>query len=607
MRTATRRQGTRRAPAGRSVRYGGAILLASTLLLAPGADAAPGQETAQEPLSKSQLIRQLATMPDRQARIVERVEASCLSFDPTERDLEDLRAVGANPDVIEAVRTCTRESDGETLTADLRRGSSSGAGDTATIVVQLRGEGRTSAGVSLRVRSPGGGPGRTLPVRAADTTDLTGRATLRVAEDGTATADSLLLSSPEVALEGDTLLVLRPRAGEAVTAGRGVPGEEDRASSPAGSGGRDDDASAPAAAKRGASLLRAGRPFAAVESYESAVEEDAADARSWAGLGRAWLAAGYPDRARHAVHRAVELAPQSEESRESLERLRVVDPRYRLTLGGGQTVAWGTGGDAAAPAAVGRIAARPAPALHFWAGYDEAVNRHLPALVRGGEIQPETVYGGIGLDWGTDAALTTRIEAGRRRRSSELVEMVYRAEQAVRLSWGERPLDITVGGLLGRWYDRDDWLVYGEFTVPVSSRVRLRPRLSTGSTVGTAFPDTIRRVARDTRVGLAVETQPVPRLTIVTSATYGRVSYRARARGYEGWAEIGRSDTTTVPGTSPVRTASTPDSGTLFGVDVRVSGRIVGSQRLFVDIGHQRPPAGDSFTTVAAGVTLGVP
>lgn len=606
MRHATRRQETRRAPTGRRGWRGGAMLLASALLLAPGPDAALGQETEPEPLSKSQLIRQLATTPDRQDRIVERVEESCLSFDPTEQDLEDLQAVGANPDVIEAVRTCTAESDEEPLTADLRRGSSTGAGDTATVVVQLQGEGRTAAGVALQVRSPGNGSGRRLPVRAADTTDFTGRASLRVAPEGTSAADSLLLSSPEVALRGDTLLVLRPRAGEPAAQQRGVSGEQEGSPSPSGSGG-DAEASSPAAADRGASLLRSGRPFAAMESYRRAVEEDAADAASWAGLGRAWLSAGYPDRARHAVHRAVELAPEDEETRRSLERLRASHPRYRLTLGGGQTVAWGPGGDDAAPVTVGRIAARPAPALHLWAGYDDAVGRHLPALVRGGEIQPETVYGGVGYDWGADQRLTTRLEAGRRRRSSQLVQAIYRAEQTVRLSWGERPLDITVGGLLGRWYDRDDWLVYGEFTVPVSSRVRLRPRLSSGTTVGTAFPDTLRRAARDTRVGLAVDVRPAPRLTIVTSATYGKVDYRARARGYEGWVEVGRSDTTAAPGSSPASTDPAANSATLFGLDVRVSGRIVGSQRLFVDVGHQHPPAGGSFTSLAAGVTLGVP
>lgn len=578
MRHGNRKHDTTSADIGRSGRRAGAVLVACAALLAPAPSAIAQQTGEAEPLSKSQIVRRLATTPNQQERIAERIEEVCLSFEPTRQDIADLRAVGAERSVIEAVRTC--ESDGEngSLTASLRRASAVGAGDTATIVVRLQGESRSPGGVSVHVTSPGEGPGRQVQVQAADTTDQAGRATLRVPANRMTTTDSLLLSSPEVALRGDTLVILRRRADASDT----------RETAPAGNA-----TSGSAAAQRGASQLRSGRPFAAVLSYRTAVEESDGGAGSWAGLGRAWLAAGFPVRARHAVHRAVEMAPDSREARESLARLRTAHPRYRLTVAGGRTVE-GSPGGGAAPLRLGSIALRPAPAVHLRAGYDDALGRHFPALVRGGAVRPETLYGGIGYDWGADKTLTTRFEAGRRQRSAELVQMIYRIEQTVRLGWEGWPLDLTVGGLVGRWYDRDDWLVYGEFTVPVSPDVRLRPRLSLGTTVGTAFPDTLRRVARDARAGLTVEVRPVPRLQVVTSGTFGKVGYRARARGYEGWNDVGGS-------------GSTADSGTLLDLGLRASGRFYGSQRAFVDVRHQSPPVGDSFTSLAAGVTLSLP
>ncbi len=573
----------------------GAFLLVGALLLPHGPEAALGQEAGDpEPMSKSQIVRQLATAPNQQERLVERIEEACLTFDPTPADIADFHAVGAEPAVIEAVRACASQSDGRALTAELRRRSSAvGAGDTATIVVRLQGESRSPAGVSVHVASAGEEGGRRVSVQAADTTDRRGRATLRVPAARRTGTDSLLLSSPDVSLRGDTLVILGPRARESTADAEEPAGDtagESTAATGRQSGQRADGGSA--AAKRGAERLRSGRPLAAAGSYRRAVDGGSGSAGSWAGLGRAWLAAGYPARARRAAHRAVDLAPESEEARETLDRLRSASPRYRLTLGGGRTVA-GPQDGRAVPLRMARIDARPAPALHLWAGYDDALGRHLPALMRGGEVRPEAAHGGLGLDWGPGRRLTTRLEAGRRKRSGELAQLVYRAEQEVRLGWGGRPLDVTVGGLLGRWYDRDDWLVYGQIEVPVSSHVRLRPRLSFGTTVGTAFPDTLRRVARDARAGLAVDIRPSPGLRVVTRGAFGKVRYLARARGYAGYEDLATS------GPAPERT--------LVDLGARASGRLLGSHRVFLDLRHQRPPFGDPFTAATAGLTLGLP
>lgn len=70
--------------------------------------AAPGAAAAQEadPLVKSEVVRLLVTdtyRPEERRQIVRR---SCLTFSPTEEDLDDFRRLGASEELLEIIREC---------------------------------------------------------------------------------------------------------------------------------------------------------------------------------------------------------------------------------------------------------------------------------------------------------------------------------------------------------------------------------------------------------------------------------------------------------------------------------------------------------------------
>lgn len=85
-----------------------AALLAAALLPL----AAPAVGAAQEPapLVKSEVVRLLVSDtygPEERLAIVRR---SCLTFTPSEEDMEDFRRLGAGPELLDAIRACTRSA-----------------------------------------------------------------------------------------------------------------------------------------------------------------------------------------------------------------------------------------------------------------------------------------------------------------------------------------------------------------------------------------------------------------------------------------------------------------------------------------------------------------
>ncbi len=60
------------------------------------------------PLRKSDLVRLLAGSAMTQQEITELVRGNCLTFEPTERDRQDLRRLGAEPRLMTAVEACAR-------------------------------------------------------------------------------------------------------------------------------------------------------------------------------------------------------------------------------------------------------------------------------------------------------------------------------------------------------------------------------------------------------------------------------------------------------------------------------------------------------------------
>lgn len=90
-----------------------AAVVAATLA-APGAVA--GQEA--DPLVKSEVVRLLVSDtygPEERRQIVRR---SCLTFSPTEEDLEDFRRLGASEGLLEVIRECDVRGDGGADPAD---------------------------------------------------------------------------------------------------------------------------------------------------------------------------------------------------------------------------------------------------------------------------------------------------------------------------------------------------------------------------------------------------------------------------------------------------------------------------------------------------------
>lgn len=82
-----------------------AVVAATFLLALPAA----AQEA--EPLQKSDVIRLITGGAYEQGEIAEIVRRSCLTFRPTDRDLEDFRALGAGAEVMRAVEACAAAAD----------------------------------------------------------------------------------------------------------------------------------------------------------------------------------------------------------------------------------------------------------------------------------------------------------------------------------------------------------------------------------------------------------------------------------------------------------------------------------------------------------------
>ena len=87
------------------------LLIAGALLtvpwLAPGPSSLEAQSAeAGDGLTKGQLIRLLAEPDLEPGAVADSVRRRCLSFRPAERDLRDLRELGADDEVVEAIEAC---------------------------------------------------------------------------------------------------------------------------------------------------------------------------------------------------------------------------------------------------------------------------------------------------------------------------------------------------------------------------------------------------------------------------------------------------------------------------------------------------------------------
>lgn len=643
---------------GRAVRRAGLLALA-VALVGPGSSglvpplsedrfglAAQEAEEFSEalPLTKSDLTRLVVGTtyaPDEVVRIVRR---TCLSFVPTERDLQGLRRLGATQPVLDAVRECAERPP---LTARLTRSQvDATTGNVVRVEVEiLRGE-QPASGVPVVLAGSGtipGGPG----ADARAVTDQDGRAVFRLPAGSQPNRYALRLATPGGRLEGQTGMVLAVRApppppaeeeapaqvaaetaeqpsptagsGDA-TQGQGSPastagsGEEadaetleeelpelpapSRRTEVSGLAAGDDTASAILAT----SLARGAETRdteAAVRWYEVAVERNPEDAEAWLAYGRVLAAADRTEEARAAFQRAIDLDPALAQRAEAeMEVLPTLPPRVELSIWGGASFE----ATDAAELLSAEVAVRVLPELRVWARYDGGLGLELPALIRG-RGDPRTVAAGGAVDWGPEHRLRTLAEVGRGEGGVGLLEYTYRLEQRVQLTDNPDDPTLDAGLFFGRWYDRDDWLIYSRLHIPVAPDLAVRPGLSFGETVGTAFAELGRRPASEVRAELGVDLRPRPELLISPVIGYGWVDDAGALEEEE--EENGASLPT---GTALQAAAQEEESGSssLTELRLRVEAELDYGLRLLAFLRHQRPALSEPFTSVAAGFHLGL-
>lgn len=386
------------------------------------------------------------------------------------------------------------------------------------------------------------------------------------------TLASLPVTPPVVATGADTPATegqTPPAVGDPEPAAR--PGDEPL--QPEGAADPDEsDAVAEVVQRRqlAAEALASGDAEGAVLLYQGVVSLEPDDAEAWFELGRAWASAGDAGEARAAFSRALELDPElSGRVDAQLASLPRLPPWLQLDIWGGTAVETGeTTGTIMVEASVW-----PLPSLRVWGRYDNALGLHNPLFVRR-TPDLESYFGGVGLAWGQDRRLITSFEAGRRNQAGDVFEYVYHGEQAVMLSQDRG--QIAFGGYLGRWFDRDDWVGYGRVDVRASDHFALRPAVYFGETV--------------TVLG-------------------GQRIAESEVRGYLGIAyrPVGPLEIQPVFGYGSVESESDDMSGSLIEGQFRLSADLGASSRFRIFVRHQRPPGGgESFTTLAAGLVLGI-
>jgi len=442
-----------------------------------------------------------------------------------------------------------------------------------------------------------GGPEPDAPVLATATTDAGGRAgltaeqrptgitTWSVRADGEVLA-SLPVQGPAPAAAGVAAAAPRNvepaddaavRAGdESLAAGDPVAAEQSYRAALGISPRRTDAQKGLAAA-----LLAQGRANEAATWYEVATRGSPTDADAWDGLGQAYAAAGRRDDAAQAFARARELDPSREELATEIAGLGQ-PPGYATGIlwGGSTSGSSGSGGIRRAA-----VDLSFSPAIAIWGGWDRSLAPNSPELVRGPD-EWDGWYAGGGLSYGSGHRLQTAFELGQRTQqfapideSSTLKQNVYRLTQTVRFADDRRATELKIGGYMGRWFDRDDWLVFSRLKAPIGQQLSLLASGSYGETIGTNWVETGRHADKDGRF-------------------YGGVAWET-VSGFLVQPQVG---------VGSVSSARSDDlSGTLLDLLLEAAVPITRGTQIRGFLRHQSPPGSDSFTTfaIALGFKLG--
>ena len=324
------------------------------------------------------------------------------------------------------------------------------------------------------------------------------------------------------------------------------------------------------------SLLAQGREEAAVTWYEVATRQSPMDADAWDGLGRAYSAAGRRDDAATAFARAQEIDPSREELQTEIADLSRPPGYVTGTLWGGST----SGNDESGGLRRAALDVAVSPAISLRGGWDRSLVPRSPELVRGPD-EWNGWYAGGALRYGAGRRLETSFDLGQRKQtfspvdeSASLEQNLYRLTQTVRFSDQRRTTELKFGGYLGRWFDRDDWIVFTRLKTPIGRQLSLVASGSYGENIGNNWVESGRHADKDGRVyaGVAWETekgfliQPVLGLGSVSSD---------------------RSDDL---------------SGSLVDLLLEAAVPISRGAQIQGFVRHQRPPGIEAYTTFALGL-----
>ena len=323
-------------------------------------------------------------------------------------------------------------------------------------------------------------------------------------------------------------------------------------------------------------MLAQGSAAEAVTWFEFATRQSPDDAEAWDGLGRAYSADGRRDDAATAFARAHEIDPSREELTTEIEDLGRPPGYVTGVLWGGSTSGNSESGSIRRAAFDVSIS----PAVSLWGGWDRSLAPRSPELVRGPD-EWDTWYAGGSLSYGSGHRLSTALELGQRTQkfgpideSSSLAQNVYRLTQIVRFSEDRRATELKIGGYLGRWFDRDDWIVFTRLKSPIGRQLSLVASGSYGETIGTNWVETGRHADKDGRVYAGIAWENAKGLLVQPVVGVGSVSSE-------------RSD---------------DYSGTLLDLLLEAAVPISRGVGIHGYVRHQRPPGSEAYTTFALGL-----
>ena len=331
------------------------------------------------------------------------------------------------------------------------------------------------------------------------------------------------------------------------------------------------------AMSRGVRRLEEGDARGAIASFERAVELEPRNANAWAGLGRALAAAGRPQEARTAYEQVLDLDPDNQEANAALDRPDIGRSVFGADFWGGSTL----DSDREAGFRYAEVRVNPdVDWLAFHGVFDDALNLRYPWLKRG-EDDLRSFAGGLDLRWGSARHLTTTVEVGRREQPiSDLAQNTFMLAQGIRLESGGT---LRVGAWAGRWFDRDDYVVFAEGRFPASRNVTIIPSVSYADEAGS----NVLTERGLTATGRAPETEV-------------RGGLKLRIESPSGWGvEPGLAVGSVASDLSDEFEGSLLDATTLLWVRL-------GQVRLQGFARYQSPPGTRSFWSVALGLGFDV-